>query len=689
MTWWELLPGLLLMAVAVVAPGAVVLRLAGVRGVLAVGGGPAVSVALYGASAIVLDRLGVAWTWPPVLLALGAAAAVAGALGTWTRRARRARGWAPDGLADPYLRLDRRGLAWVGGATIVAGLLVAVPVAQGMVAPDALMQHWDGVYHVSGVQAIRDTGNASTLGAMAPLYGDVSASVYYPAAWHSIVALAPGFASVSAAANASTFVFGMVVWLLGLVALGRVLLGGDPRRTALVVLLGAGFSAFPTVIFSTLAQWPFGAGIALIPGVVALAVAAVRGHPGVAPLTAPARLVPAALVLGAALAGVALAHASALFSALLLLVPGIVALLARGMARRWRTGALADRTRVLVAAGVVTTALVGAAVVVLGNPVVRNVLAYDRNGDEAFPTAVLRTVVGQPLAWPVVGNLPLAALTVVGLVVIVRASLRRARTGVRGQTTDGDVVGETSVALVIAYVSVVVLAALASGPENPLRLLTGLWYTQAARVAAVLPVVAAPAAAVGALAAARWWSTARWSGLRFVRAATGVSALAVTLVVVSVVVTGGWFVAARAHRFEQAYVPGQIVWGTMARTEEVDLLRRLPGTTPPDAVVLGDPRNGAAFAYSVAQRRTVFPQLAVQNLSADQRLLRERFADLDAEVCAAVGRLGVTHFYLDTAGVADGAKVDVDAVGLLRAPTTGVEVVDVAGTTTLYRITGC
>ena len=105
--------------------------------------------------------------------------------------------------------------------------------------------------------------------------------------------------------------------------------------------------------------------------------------------------------------------------------------------------------------------------------------------------------------------------------------------------------------------------------------------------------------------------------------------------------------------------------------------------------MLGDPRNGAAFTYSVAHRRAVFPQLAVQNLSADQRLLRERFADLDAEVCAAVERLGVTHFYLDTASVADGAKVDVDAIGLLRAPASGVEVVDTAGTTTLYRITGC
>src|SRR5690606_10284964 len=131
-----------------------VLRAAGVRGILALGGGPAVSVAVYGTAAIVLDKLGIAWSWPPVLVLLAAAAGAAALLGLWGRRTRRVRGSAPDGLCDPDLRLDRRGLAWVAGAFAVSALLLALPIARGMVAPGALMQHWDGVYHVSGVQAI-------------------------------------------------------------------------------------------------------------------------------------------------------------------------------------------------------------------------------------------------------------------------------------------------------------------------------------------------------------------------------------------------------------------------------------------------------------------------------------------------------------------------------------------------------
>lgn len=712
MTWWELVPGLLLLAAVVVAPGAVALRLAGVRGVLALGGGPAVSVAVYAASAVVLDRAGVAWAWPPVLVALALALAVGAGLGAWARRASRTPGRRPAGLWDPALHDDvrARGTLVLLGALVVAAALLAWPIARGMVAPDALLQHWDAVYHVSGVQAVRDTGNASSLGAMAPLYGDVSPSVYYPAAWHGIVALAPGFASVAAAANASTFVFGVLVWLLGLAALGRVL--GDARRAAVVVVVGAGFGAFPAVILSTLAQWPFGAGIALIPGMLALLVAALRTAPGTVPLTAAGRLVPTVLVLAAAVVGVAAAHASALFSFLLVGVPVLGARGAGAVARRWRSGDRAGRRALVVLVVAGCLAVLAAAAVLLTNPTVRNVLAYERNVDLPFPAGVLRTLVDLPLTWPVVGNVPLALLTVVGAVAVVVEARRRrpgaARSGalgagdaasaadlaVAGSAADPAVAGPRDARtpslpgagawLVVALGIVLVLTALAAGPPHPLRLLTGFWYTQSSRVAAVYPVVAAPLAAAGVVAAARWLR-ARVARL----AAVPVGAVAAGVVALAVAVTGGWFVGPRTARFEQAYVPGQIVWGTMVSAEEVALLRRLPSTTPPDAVILGDPRNGAAFAYSVAQRRVVFPQLAVQNLTADQRLLRDRFADLDADVCAAVARTGVTHFYLDTATVADGAKVDEDAVGLLRVPDHGVERVDAGGTATLWRVTGC
>ena len=47
--------------------------------------------------------------------------------------------------------------------------------------------------------------------------------------------------------------------------------------------------------------------------------------------------------------------------------------------------------------------LVLGAAALLANPVVRNVLAYERDVDTPFHLAVLHTVLGQPLGWPTVG----------------------------------------------------------------------------------------------------------------------------------------------------------------------------------------------------------------------------------------------------------------------------------------------
>ena len=129
----------------------------------------------------------------------------------------------------------------------------------------------------------------------------------------------------------------------------------------------------------------------------------------------------------------------------------------------------------------------------------------------------------------------------------------------------------------------------------------------------------------------------------------------------------------------------------MLSEEEIALVRRLETTTPPDAVILGDPHNGAPFAYSVAHRRAALPQLGTSGMSQSQAVLADRFFALgeDPSVCDAVRELGVTHFYLDTATVDDGAKVSPSAPGLQQLPATGVEAVDSAGTAGVYRVTGC
>lgn len=699
MSWAAVVAPATVLAVLLVVPGWVLLRLAGVRGLLALGGAAPVSVALVGVTALAAGALGVPWGWWPISAALAVSAVAAWALGRWVVHEQVVRALRPAGLWARRFELGGARWPWVAATLAVAVVLLAVPMAIGMGRPDAVLQQWDAVFHLNGLRAVQDTGLASNRGAMRPLYGAIGDRVYYPAVWHAMVSLLPAGGSVTLAANVSTFVLGGLVWPLGLAALVRVLLWRWWTATPLALLLVGTFGAFPAVVLSTLAQWPFATAIALVPGTVALAVASrARVADGV-PATAPARLVTSLLVVLTAAGGVALAHGSGVFSLGLLLGPFALASLTHAASRRWDAG---QRGRVVAGAVVGSLGVLAGLVVVLTNPTIRNMLSYPRESKAFYPSTVLGALLDQPLSGPI-GDVVIAVATVAGVVVVLRSrigavpAMTPGASPARAERGRGDLQGLTWV--VGAWALVLVLTALAAGPQTPLRVLTGLWYSQAARIQAVLPVVVVPLAALGCLAiggvVARRWAQrgAVGDGTRprgaFLLSTPSRAATCVALL--ALVVSVPWAGPATAQRFSEAYEPGATRWGHMLSPEEVELLGRLDRVLPPDALVVGDPANGAALVWAVADRRVFLPQLSVSNLTADQRLLRAAFSELttNPDVCDAVRRTGITHLYVDTATAADGAKVDAGAPGLHRAPTDGVEVVDAEGTATVYRITAC
>src|SRR5699024_669540 len=102
MSWWAVLPDAVALALLVVVPGALALRLLGLRGLGALAAAPPVTIAALGALSVLLAPLGLPWRLPVVLGGLAVMLALlAGAARLLSRRTARpaAEGVASDDVA--------------------------------------------------------------------------------------------------------------------------------------------------------------------------------------------------------------------------------------------------------------------------------------------------------------------------------------------------------------------------------------------------------------------------------------------------------------------------------------------------------------------------------------------------------------------------------------------------------------
>src|SRR5699024_7567369 len=125
----------------------------------------------------------------------------------------------------------------------------------------------------------------------------------YPAAFHVVTATTSMLSGVDVVAStqAAVLVMSGLVWPAGVVLLARALLGARLGVVASAAVASVLFTAFPCALMGFGVLWPNLFGQALLPGVVATALAALaRVLPHRAPVAAA---VPAVLVTLAALPG--------------------------------------------------------------------------------------------------------------------------------------------------------------------------------------------------------------------------------------------------------------------------------------------------------------------------------------------------------------------------------------------------
>ena len=208
---------LIVLAVASLAflPGALALRCAGVSWRWALALGPAVSLLLAEVLATVYYKAGLPYNRTTALVGVLVVLCVI----VFTRLATRR--WPVRESSGDAARPRSRVPWWVYLGAIVGAVLLAVPLVVVMGSGGAVLQQWDGVYHLSAIRAVREYQTASSLWGMAPLYRDGGAPTFFPSAFHALVSLAPG-AGVQVL-NSAIYVFGVAVWAAGLVALATVI----------------------------------------------------------------------------------------------------------------------------------------------------------------------------------------------------------------------------------------------------------------------------------------------------------------------------------------------------------------------------------------------------------------------------------------------------------------------------------
>ncbi|MET4002265.1 hypothetical protein ABIB48_000974 [Arthrobacter sp. UYCu511] len=612
-SWLEAVPAFALALLILALPGAAVLMALRIRGLMALFLAPAVSVSVLAVSAVVAPLIHLPWGLPVVLLGTAVATVAA-----WAARR------LIPALNNILLIAGPRSRVGLGAALAGAGVSLAITTLLLLLVaptPEQFTQGYDSVFHLNAVTHAVDTKNASSFAISSFILPTIKSS-FYPGAWHGLVSLlilVSGI-SVPAATNLIWLAVAGLVWPLSAMFLTRTLFGPRPLLLISAGVLAAAFPAFPWLLLQYGSAYPNFLSNALVPVGIALVLLILRPsvHRGLEPaqaLTLVALFLPGAIT----------AQPNGVFSILLVLTPLLAYLIFSWLRTGYRRGHRHGWMRVALVLLVIAVAAAGLSVL----PQIRSLFTYTSPAFLFFPLALLRNFTHAPAPiW-----FPALALTVL-MLVGVRAGFRRP--GLRW--------------LPAALVLLAFTYPLTAGTNLPLaNIVMAPWWDNPERIAALMPLLAVPLAALGLVQLVDFLSTklrtrnlspAVWRRKGKLSTAAGLA------VVLAFSNPGLWQMQGQVGiMFE---VPAEPNGLAQIDAQELALIHRLPNYTTTEDVIANNPYNGSALAMALADRHMLFPYSSQGDLSPDLYTLRfwlNRVGS-DQEVCAAAKRQGVT-FLLD------------------------------------------
>ena len=609
MDWLGALPAILIALALLIVPGLAISLTLRLRLFDAVAVAPLVTVTLVSVSAIAAPFAGIAWSILPVLVLTVLVLAACYGITRFSWYPARSAGSAEHSF------LRHQG-PWFAAAA-AAFLLIGWQVVHVIGAPENFSQTFDNNFHLNAVRYILDTGNASSLTLTSMTTADQPA-YFYPAAWHGIVSLIVQLSGVpvTAATSAAIIAVSAAVWPLSVLFAVRRLANLAPAAVLGAGIVVGSFSAFPILLLDFGVLYPNVLSLSMVPAALVILAGIMRQvpHPGIPVFT---------LILLAMLTvpGVAVSHPNGVMTLFALAVPAVVSAYVRGIMSLHRSGASWSRYLLATLAAAAAAGVFLVMWKLIRPPKEAAVWNRVETAPQAFGEALLNAPFGRPAA------VVISILVLLGLIYCFR---RPRLLWVAG-----------------AYLLSIWLFAVAAGyPISDNRMfVTGVWYNDPYRLAAILPIVGAPLAILGLqliLEPADRWVRARLSGAAGPVAAAAPFALGLAVVLVLLPLT-------QRASMDTAVASARGVYAVtddsaLVSTDELELIRQLPELTEPDAVIAVNPWTGGALAYAIADRDTTYKH-TLSNTSPEAAIVDNNLKDADSmpEVCDAVEATGVDY----------------------------------------------
>jgi hypothetical protein len=717
-TWFPALAPALVAAVLLVVPGLIVNLALGATEFDALGLAPLTSLGVLAIGTLMVPVVVGRWSLAAVAVSLSLVTLVAVlgrlAIARWTGgRTRTRQGFSIPGpwrsmqghrTSTRWWMPRRRTTWWLASAALAAGI-VAANFVVGVRDPNLPSQTIDAGFHYNAVLAVIHSGfpDGGHVGAAS----GAAATAWYPPLWHDLTALTSSLTGVNVVigANAVGWAIGGVVWPLSMVWMCSRILPHARLVTTLALGLCCGaISLFPYVMLSFGVLWPNALSLAALPAAIALTLMVLHLMPrsahaqdDISSAGVPAdgatldEVEASAVQQGAALGpglswwtvlsvgflgslGMFFAHPGALFALGIWAVVGAVILSAQLVVRSRGRGPRQLRRSLLWlllgwAAGLGLWAAMNL-VPALNAVRDKNWLEFETMSQAMGQALTLSTVITK-------AHWVLGAAALWGFVRLLNVPRLRW--------------------LLVSHVFLIFLYMLCAGSAGRLaRELTGFWYNDAQRVAALIPMTAVPLAALGITSAADVLA-------RFVRRASaevlgrplssrralGVACLGM-MAFSAVVHPTGWGIGQGAVILQDRYSNLGFSHHLVTNDEQV-LYERLATQLPAGETVLGSPFTGAQFSAIWSGHGVVIPH-TTSNPTPDVALVSRALKSFttNPKVCAALKRLKVGVVVDDSDLYQPGDERQADYLGLVDLfNTPGLTPIGHGVSAVVYRVGHC